>query len=80
MNDSARVVVDHRIMGGAPCVCGTRIPVITVLGLLGEGLTSAEVLGQYPQLVLDDVLACLQFAAAALDQRILPLRLPEEPA
>lgn len=79
MSDSVRVVVDHRIMGGAPCVRGTRIPVITVLGLLGEGLTSADVLAQYPQLVLDDVLACLQFAAAAMDQRTLPLRLPQEP-
>ena len=34
-----RVVIDHRIMGGVPCVRGTRIPVATILGLLGEGLS-----------------------------------------
>lgn len=36
-----RVAIDHRIMGGVPCVRGTRIPVATILGLLGEGLPAA---------------------------------------
>ena len=62
-----RVVVDHRIMGGVPCVRGTRIPVVTILGLLGEGRSPAEVIADYPQLVLDDVLACLRYAARSLD-------------
>ena len=62
-----RVVIDHRIMGGVPCVRGTRIPVATILGLLGEGLSPAEVIADYPQLVLDDVLACLRYAARPLD-------------
>lgn len=57
-----RVLVDHRI-GGAPCVRGTRIPVATILGLTGERLTPADVLTPYPQLVLEDVLACEQTAS-----------------
>ncbi|WP_442791446.1 DUF433 domain-containing protein [Micromonospora sp. NBC_01813] len=32
MND--RISIDHRIMGGVPCIAGTRIPVATVIGLL----------------------------------------------
>ena len=59
--------IDHRIMGGVPCVRGTRIPVATILGLLGEGLSPAEMIADYPQLVLDDVLACLRYAARSLD-------------
>ena len=62
-----RVVVDYRIMGGVPCVRGTRIPVVTIVGLLSEGLSPAEVIADYPQLVLDDVLACLRYAARSLD-------------
>ena len=54
-------------MGGVPCVRGTRIPVVTILGLLGEGRSPAEVIADYPQLVLDDVLACLRYAARSLD-------------
>ena len=55
---------------------GTRIPVATVLGLLGEGLSPAEVVADYPQLVVDDVLACLRYAARLVDERFLPLRRP----
>jgi uncharacterized protein (DUF433 family) len=57
-------------------VRGTRIPVATVLGLLGEGLSPAEVIADYPQLVVDDVLACLRYAARLADERFLPLRRP----
>lgn len=71
-----RVAIDHRIMGGVPCVRGTRIPVATILGLLGEGLPAADVLTLYPQLVLDDVLACEQYAATTANERVMPLREP----
>jgi len=43
-----RIVIDHRIMGGVPCIRGTRIPVATVLGLLAQGASTAEVLSDYP--------------------------------
>ena len=71
-----RVLIDHRIMGGVPCVRGTRIPVATILGLLGEGLTPAEMIGYHPQLDLDDVLACLRYASDLTNERFLPLRRP----
>ena len=50
-------------MGGVPCIVGTRIPVNTILGLLWEGASPAEILGYYPLLVPDDVDACVQCAA-----------------
>ena len=50
-------MIDYRIMGGVPCLRGIRIPVATILGLLGEGLTPADVLTDHPHLVLQDVLA-----------------------
>jgi uncharacterized protein (DUF433 family) len=65
--DVDRVVIDPAIMGGVPCIAGTRIPVTTILGLLWEGATPAEVLAYYPQLVNDDVLACVRYAAQSRD-------------
>jgi len=67
-----RIAIDHRIMGGVPCVRGIRVPVATVLGLLAEGLSPSEVLAHYPQLAVDDVLACLRYAARVVDARTSP--------
>jgi len=73
--DTARILVDHRIMGGVPCVAGTRIPVATVVGMLANGLTASGILAEYPQITGEDVLACLAYAATAVDERELPVRL-----
>lgn len=63
-------------MGGVPVIHGTRIPVTTIVGLLGQGLPVEEVLADYPTLTRDDILTALRFAAAATDERELPLRRP----
>ncbi len=70
-----RVSIDHRVMGGVPSITGTRIPVATVIRLLGQGYGVDQVLTEYPTLTRDDVLAGLRFAANAVDERELPLRL-----
>lgn len=73
--DEQRISVDHRIMGGVPCVVGTRIPVATVVGLVANGLMADEIVTEYPQLTVADVQACLSYAARAVDERELPVRL-----
>ena len=70
----SRVVADHRIMGGAPCIRGTRIPVATVVGLVALGQSVQEILVDYPQLAEEDVRAALEFAAQAVSERQVPLR------
>lgn len=70
------IVADHRIMGGVPCIRGTRVPAATVVGWIAEGIAAEGIVAEYPQLTLDDVRAALEFAAAAVDERQLPLRTP----
>ena len=72
--DLERISVDHRVMGGVPCVTGTRIPVATVVDSIANGLTTNEVLAEYPQLVREDIQACLAYVAVAADVRELPIR------
>jgi uncharacterized protein (DUF433 family) len=60
-------------MGGVPCIRGLRIPVATVVGLIADGMTEAEVLQAYPDLTADDIHEALQFAAEAVRERALPL-------
>lgn len=69
-----RVLADHRVMGGVPCVRGTRIPVATIVGLLAQGRTAEQIVADYPQLVIDDTKASLEFAAIAVSERQVPLR------
>lgn len=70
-----RISIDHRVMGGVPCVAGTRIPVATVVGMVASGLSTGQILAEFPQLAAEDVQACLAYAARAVDERELPVRL-----
>lgn len=69
----ARISIDHAVMGGVPCVRGTRISVTTVVGMVAEGMTTEEILADFPQLKADDIRESLRYAAAAVDERALPL-------
>jgi uncharacterized protein (DUF433 family) len=58
-----RISVNPRIHFGKPCVAGTRIPVQSVLELVREGLSFADIIRDYyPDLQLDDIRACVQYA------------------
>ena len=68
-----RIAIDPRICGGKPCVRGTRIWVSLILDLLTDGMTEAELLVEYPQLVHEDVLAAIAYGAEAARERIIPV-------
>jgi uncharacterized protein (DUF433 family) len=55
------------------CIRDLRIPASTVVGQLAAGRSIDEVLQDYPDLEREDVLAALEFAAAAVQQRELRL-------
>jgi len=50
--------------GGHACIRNTQVRVNDVLGWLASGMSSAEIIAEHPQLVHDDLLACLSFAAS----------------
>ncbi len=66
-----RITVDPNRMRGLPCIRDTRVTVSAVLGQLAAGSSMDEVLGDYPYLERDDVLAALEYAAAAAQEREL---------
>jgi len=60
-----RIAVDPRVHFGKPCIRGTRITVQNILELLDEGITFDEIVKTYyPDLVIDDIRACIQYAIA----------------
>jgi uncharacterized protein (DUF433 family) len=71
-----RITIDPNRMSGLPCIRDTRVTVSAILGQLAAGRDSAEVLADYPYLERADILAALEFAAAAVQERELPLARP----
>ena len=69
-----RITVAPEQMGGVPCIRGLRIPVATLVGLVADGKTEAEILRLYPDLEPEDVREALHFASEAVRERELPLR------
>ncbi len=60
-----KITVNPTIHFGKPCVAGTRITVQNVLELLNEGLSFEEIIRDYyPDLNVEDIRACLQYAIA----------------
>jgi len=69
-----RITVDPEMMGGMPCIRGLRIPVATVVAMVADGLTVAEIVDELPDLTAEDVAEALRYAAEAMRERELPLR------
>jgi uncharacterized protein (DUF433 family) len=68
-----RITVDPRQMGGVPCLRRLRIPVATVVGMVADGMSEDAILQAYPDLEREDIREALRYAAAALQERELPL-------
>ncbi len=71
-----RVTADPARMGGLPTIRDTRVTVSMVLGQLAAGRSVDEVLADFPYLEREDMLAALEYAAAAVNQREVPVARP----
>lgn len=71
-----RITIDPNQMGGVPCIRGLHIPVATVVAMVADGMTEEEILDAYPDLEPEDIEEALRYAAAALQERQLPLVVP----
>jgi uncharacterized protein (DUF433 family) len=69
----SRITANPNQMGGIPCIRGLRIPVVTVVGMIADGMTEAEILASYPDLEREDIQEALRFAADTVRERELPL-------
>lgn len=70
-----RITTDPALMGGQPCIRGLRIPVASVVAMVADGMTVGEITDALPDLEPEDVGEALHYAAQALRERELPLRL-----
>jgi uncharacterized protein (DUF433 family) len=68
-----RISVNPQVCGGKPCIRGTRIWVSLLLDFLASGSSMEEILGEYPQLTRDDLLAAIAYGAEMSRERFVDL-------
>ena len=61
-----RITINPHVMVGKPVVKGTRIPVELVVAHLANNPDLNDLFAAYPDLTIDDVKACLQYAQHAV--------------
>ncbi len=59
----SRITLEPGKRGGRPCIRGMRITVFDVLSYLAAGMTTAQILDDFPYLTAEDIQACLAYAA-----------------
>ncbi len=71
----ARISVNPEVCFGKPTVRGHRIWVSLVLDLMSSGADFDEILAEYPQLVREDILACIAYGAEMSRERFVEVPL-----
>ncbi len=70
-----RITIDPAVMSGKPCIRGMRVTVGTIVGMLAEGHSAAEILKLYPYLEAEDIPQALSYAALRSEEREIDLKL-----
>ena len=68
-----RISINPNICHGQACVKGTRIPVHQIVRMMANGDSIESLLKAYPNIQREDVLACLEYAAALTEEEITPI-------
>ena len=68
---SERITFNTKQCGGRPCIRGMRIRVQDVLSMLASGMSREEILEDYDYLEIEDINACLEYAAAETAHPVL---------
>ncbi len=66
-----RISIDSDICGGRPVVAGTRLRVSDILEMLAGGSDAAEIVTDFPYVTVEDVRACLAYAASVADHPVV---------
>ena len=73
----SRISSDPSILGGKPCIRGTRLSVEFILELLASGASRDDILAAYPHLSPQDLEEAVRYAARFLrNEVVLEVEIP----
>jgi uncharacterized protein (DUF433 family) len=70
-----RISINPNICFGKPCIRGHRIWVSLILDLLAAGMTTEEIIEEYPGLTAEDIQACIAYGAEMARERYVDIPL-----
>jgi uncharacterized protein (DUF433 family) len=65
-----RITVDPDVLVGKPVIRGTRVPVYLIVGLVANGMTTKEIIIEYPRLKEEDIKAALLYASKLAESEV----------
>ncbi len=63
-----RITINPDVMGGKPCIRGSRVTVGAITGLLASGASFQDILDLYPYLKEEDIKAALAYATWRMEE------------
>jgi len=67
----SRIVSNPAILGGKPCIKGSRISVEFILELFASGASQEDIVREYPHLKPEDIEEALRYAARFLKNEVI---------
>ena len=71
-----RITFDPAVMGGRACIRGMRMTVSLVVNLVANGMSTEDIVREYPELGAEDIRQALQYASALANEEIGFFRSP----
>ncbi len=73
MKEFKRITFNSNVMGGQACIRDMRIPVSLVVNLVANGMTTEEIIKEYPDLEPEDIREALQYASWLTKEELHPI-------
>jgi uncharacterized protein (DUF433 family) len=71
-----RITFNSAVMGGRACIRGMRMTVALVVNLVANGMSTEDIIREYPELEAEDIRQALQYASALANEEIGFFKIP----
>src|ERR1022692_2725140 len=65
-----RITFEPAVMGGRACIRGMRMTVSLVVNLVANGMSTEDIVREYPELEAEDIRQALQYASALANEEV----------
>ena len=69
----ALITTDPAVLNGQAVIAGTRVPVSVVLDCLAAGMSTEQIVAEYPTLTAEGVQAAAAYGALLAREELVPL-------